>query len=651
MALIAAILNFLLSLLEVSMPPRVCPGNNHDYTNRTQTPQQQEASLRAALDFFELDSTTLDRESLKKKFRRYSLLHHPDRNGNTEESKQEMQKVNNFYNILNDELDAREGIHHDDYTKNDDDDDDENKEPTKQQETQQKNKQSKQARKRQRRRRRQNETNVETEMRQEQAQVRNQRAQVKREEQKMARQVFETKIRHGLDTKQGRTRAFQEWKQALYNVKQENSKRSDDGTADTAASNTRTAASNMKRKEASSSTLDDIDDDDDDNNDTTTSTETNNSKPSESIPSSTTESSVSVEGDNPVNLVMECCLQEIVIALRMGLTEAVIAMIQSDLEECITSVLSKAFLNGQERVQESNVAGHIATYFSKPLDEDGNTLLHYAVYYENAEIMSVIYHFAGTFAIISQVFLHPNDYGMMAVDYSMCSRDPAIAERMKFYTNAARHDEEDKKLLPLLKKSARRFWNILCNLQLGSLVRPMSFALSYWIGSRLFGCSRTVSLLLALLPPFSMMEPEEKMKRDHKRAYAPTLFAVHWTWSSYRYILCFLPWMTLLMIALMAMFIQMWRKWNVEYTLTVASIPLLLVFAPIFYIFDIVDKSFCLFERNNQLERAASLLLFAACFLGIQHGMSYYYGEDGEAFGDQDIVVEPKPLYTLFRDL
>jgi hypothetical protein len=81
---------------------------------------------------------------------------------------------------------------------------------------------------------------------------------------------------------------------------------------------------------------------------------------------------------------------------------------------------------------------------------------------------------------------------------------------MTFYTNAATHGEEDKKLLPLLKKSARRFWNILSNLQLGSLVRPMSFALSYWIGSRLFGCSLTVSLLLAPFPSFSMVEPEKK---------------------------------------------------------------------------------------------------------------------------------------------
>ena len=350
MALIAAALNFILSLLEVlfSTPPKT---SAHDYTNTSQTPQQQEESLQAALDFFELNASTLSRELLKKKFRRYSLLHHPDRNGNTEESKQQMQKVNNFYNILNEELDTREGIHHD---YNNDDDDDENKEPTKQQQENDSHgtkKPSKQAKKRHCRR---NETNRKQQMRQEQANIRKQRAQVKREERNMAKHVQETKMQHGLDTKLGRNKAFQEWKQALYSMKQENSST----TADTAAASSSTATPDTKCKEttSSSSSLDDIDDDDDDES-TTNATESNNSNNNDDKP----------VDDKPMNLVMECCLQEIVIGLRMGLTDAVISMIQSELEECITSVISKAHLNGNKDVRESNRGGTHCHLLYKPI--------------------------------------------------------------------------------------------------------------------------------------------------------------------------------------------------------------------------------------------------------------------------------------------
>ena len=234
---------------------------------------------------------------------------------------------------------------------------------------------------------------------------------------------------------------------------------------------------------------------------------------------------------------------------------------------------------------------------------------------------------------------------------------------MKLYTEVAKAQEESKKLLPLLKKSACRFWNILSNVQLASFARPMSFAASYWIGTRLFGCSRTVSFLLALIPPFSMVEPEEEMKLDYKRAYAPTLLAAHWTWRCYRYILGFLPWMTWFAIVLLAMFVKVWRrKWHMEYALTAWSIPFLVVFGPLFFICNALDKSLRLpvaISRNDQLERAASLVVFAMIFLLMRHGISYYYEEDdpdmvaeqgGGEFGEQEVVVEPE-VRTLFRDL
>jgi hypothetical protein len=69
-----------------------------------------------------------------------------------------------------------------------------------------------------------------------------------------------------------------------------------------------------------------------------------------------------------------------------------------------------------------------------------------------------------------------------------------------------------------------------------------------------------------------------------------------------------------------------------------ASLAPLLVFAPLYYLFHFVDKSIsfpALIKRNDQLERAASLVVFTIIHL-MNRGMVYfYYGESGN-----DLLME-----------
>ncbi|CAJ1945224.1 unnamed protein product [Cylindrotheca closterium] len=67
-------------------------------------------SLEDAFKYFEIDDPKeATREAVKKKFRRLSLVHHPDRNNQSQESVKEMQKINNLYEIMEQEFDRREG--------------------------------------------------------------------------------------------------------------------------------------------------------------------------------------------------------------------------------------------------------------------------------------------------------------------------------------------------------------------------------------------------------------------------------------------------------------------------------------------------------------------------------------------------------------
>jgi curved DNA-binding protein CbpA len=62
--------------------------------------------LQEAVRYFEITTKNVfTNEFVKKKYKRLSLIHHPDRNGNEKKSIQEMQKINNYLELLEEELD------------------------------------------------------------------------------------------------------------------------------------------------------------------------------------------------------------------------------------------------------------------------------------------------------------------------------------------------------------------------------------------------------------------------------------------------------------------------------------------------------------------------------------------------------------------
>mmetsp|Transcript_22252 Transcript_22252/g.61960 ORF Transcript_22252/g.61960 Transcript_22252/m.61960 type:complete len:714 (-) Transcript_22252:195-2336(-) len=98
-------------------------GNDNDNNDeRHGTPPSQpplsplaSPELPRALLYFEImPAANFNRESVKKKYKRLSLVHHPDRNGNAEKSIQEMQRINHYYDVLEGELDRLEGGAEDD---------------------------------------------------------------------------------------------------------------------------------------------------------------------------------------------------------------------------------------------------------------------------------------------------------------------------------------------------------------------------------------------------------------------------------------------------------------------------------------------------------------------------------------------------------
>ena len=59
-------------------------------------------SQRSHYDVLQLDSHSVTQDEIKRAFRRLSMEHHPDKNGNSEESNRAFQEINEAYNILSD---------------------------------------------------------------------------------------------------------------------------------------------------------------------------------------------------------------------------------------------------------------------------------------------------------------------------------------------------------------------------------------------------------------------------------------------------------------------------------------------------------------------------------------------------------------------
>jgi hypothetical protein len=61
--------------------------------------------LQPAYDYFEITEATISRDEVLKMFKKLSLIHHPDRNANSSESILEMQTINQYHDLIQEDLD------------------------------------------------------------------------------------------------------------------------------------------------------------------------------------------------------------------------------------------------------------------------------------------------------------------------------------------------------------------------------------------------------------------------------------------------------------------------------------------------------------------------------------------------------------------
>lgn len=365
------LLVFILETLLSSSKSSRFEGDQYGTSDEDHPEAKGKNEVQAALDFFEIkasnDSAAIH-DLVKKKFRKLSLLHHPDRNENSEESVETMQKVNHHYDVLCEELDRREGVVHEE-DKEEEKEGESQEEGENQQEgntTEEEKQHSPKSKKKKRRQRAKKRSRSQRhqqcrrkqqaarEMEEEMQEIQRQKQKVNATKRKMKNKVRKTIQKHHLHTAEGRAEANQEFVEAMNQF------------APAHKSTEVTATSNKHERMGES--MHDIDDDD----------ISSNTEPP-SLNDEPTNTATETKDEKPRNLVMDCCMDDIAVALCMELADVAITMIQRRLADMVVAKLKKKVLENQRMPSDSDIvsATESATLecFQRPLDEDGNSAL------------------------------------------------------------------------------------------------------------------------------------------------------------------------------------------------------------------------------------------------------------------------------------
>ena len=232
------------------------------------------------------------------------------------------------------------------------------------------------------------------------------------------------------------------------------------------------------------------------------------------------------EAGKPVNAVMECCTDEVAMALRLDQPELAIGLLQNKLTEEIIAFV-RALQSGTSPGDIRSLCQSVTErYLSMGLDDDGNTLLHYATYYESSEMIGYLSYKARSCDVFPGVFLNENVYGHIPLEFSKWGyrKDPAIHGRMEALTDAAR--EEYKVKNPTMEMVAEKFWNVVRNINWSRL---FNVTFSFLIGTRLFGCGIIVSFAVCALVQYKSAIGEV-YRYVLESEHVAVLFATHTVW-------------------------------------------------------------------------------------------------------------------------
>jgi hypothetical protein len=450
----AAFLELLLGFLESAFKrdPRFAEsssstGKDDDddfYSNNKNAPGDgNEKKLNQAYTFMEL-TPPVSQAELKKRYKKLSLKYHPDRNQGSEESHAQMTKLNACFDLIEQEL---QGPVEENETENDNGD--EGSTPGDGQQPPPPRDMRKEYEKMRK--------DMQREMQEELARYNKLKEDFqtnKRINQKECRQKAQAV---GLDTKEGRQAAHESFSRQFKKETEPSQDSSVGDSSSTAAEEPTSSTTNMHDIDEHSSPQD------------------SKTKEPQQQQGETATSSTAEKDGKPKNLIMEYNSSDIMVAFRMGMTEIAMELLQEELQTF-----------AKERTLDARFTGEMITpkdlryeFLARSLDDDQNALIHYAIYYEDYEMIRALCQMAMRDQSLDKVLYQANVHGETPLVYAKIAKERQILELVQAQITLAEQILARTQALPALKHAGQRLWGLVRHVD---LVTTFSSVLSFYIG-------------------------------------------------------------------------------------------------------------------------------------------------------------------------
>jgi hypothetical protein len=221
---------------------------------------------------------------------------------------------------------------------------------------------------------------------------------------------------------------------------------------------------------------------------------------------------------------MEFSTNDIAIALRLGATDVAIELVQASLESWMQQSLNDRIRKGEmvgkypylaeEDILKFNHEAYVNVLLAR-LDADGNHALHYAVYYEDNEMLTFLNHQARRLEYFGEYMTSTSKRRSSVMDFLVGSSNSSFNSRVKaFY-------EEGHKTMKQKEEAEARANSIVLSSQyyFQQLREHASLAPAYFsaygmlLGKYIF-CARWYETIVIILFTRFMLHAEETSKHD-----------------------------------------------------------------------------------------------------------------------------------------
>jgi curved DNA-binding protein CbpA len=406
--------------------------------------KKDEAIIDEAYKFFELERAAATIEHVKKQYKKLSLRHHPDRNGGSQESQEAMQMVNACLQIIEKDLAG------------DDDDDNDNDEEGKNNEDHQRKTGKERYEEYEAMRRK-----MQEEMAKELKRHEERKKEFHRQKETENKTLLQKAKQQNLNSVQGRQAAHEQFQA---------DKRK---TEEAAAAATKQGASSQVPPRPEQGTMDDLDGDDDNENNN------NNNRTNDSAMFPSTPSSSPLPG-KPKNSVMDCNTEEVIVALRMGLPDVALEIWSGSYQSTVKNKMQNAYFTGETKVDMRTVTHE---FLQQPYDDDGNTLLHYANYYESYQVCVKLCQTAQKAGCLEEILTKSNVHGdSPRVFAEIAQDDQSLLAFYEAQLELARIRKTQTHFIPAIRAAVYKVYEIVRNIDIGATTGTLvSFGFGHYL--------------------------------------------------------------------------------------------------------------------------------------------------------------------------